>query len=222
MSDTATANGAPANQEGEIYVEYWRLGEILEAKVNPKEHDDEGIDESMDRWGYTAPPLIDERTERLVAGHGRLRRLHAKKLDGQTPPKRILLDDDGEWRVPILRGIAFNSDKEAQAYVVADNMLTQAGGWNEEELADWAASAKDEDGGLDGTGFSRAQAEALVAKHALPDDFPEYGEDAADGYEGEEDEDDEDSGDYGDPDGEGVPDALKITCPNCDHVFIPE
>ena len=35
-------------------------------------------------------------------------------------PNRIK-EKDGEWLVPVLKGISFNDDNEAQAYLIADN-----------------------------------------------------------------------------------------------------
>jgi hypothetical protein len=67
--------------------------------------------------------------------------------------------------VPVLRGIAFDNDEEAEAYLVVSNQATTAGGWNEtllaELLRDHAGGA-----GLRGMGFSEADLADLLLKAA--------------------------------------------------------
>jgi len=139
-----------------VYLEYWPLSELLEAPVNPKEHDLPGIGASMRRFGYTDPMMIDERTGRLVRGHGRREELLSMKQTESKPPLRVQVRDDGEWLIPVVRGVSFNSDDEALAYSLADNKLTEKGGWNTQMLAD-VLSGLTERGGddaLKGTGFN--------------------------------------------------------------------
>jgi len=47
-------------------IKYVPLDEIVEADVNPKLHDLDAIDRSIDRLGFGEPPLLDMRTGRLV------------------------------------------------------------------------------------------------------------------------------------------------------------
>lgn len=67
-------------------IEFVPLADLPEAEVNPKGHDDGLIDASFDRFGYMEPVLLDERTGRLIGGHGRKRRLEARRDAGQDDP----------------------------------------------------------------------------------------------------------------------------------------
>lgn len=148
----------------EIHIEYWRLCDLLEAPVNPKDHDLPGIGSSIERFGYVDPVMVDERTGRLVRGHGRREQLLAMKEAGKSPPLRVKLDSDGEWLVPVTRGVWFNSDDEALAYSLADNRLTENGGWDEEALTG-ALNQLLANGGpeaLEGTGFDPEDFEQLL------------------------------------------------------------
>lgn len=106
---------------------------------------------SMGRFGYVAPMILDERTGRLVAGHGRLKSLNKAKADGDRPPDRIRIRN-GDWQVPVVRGIAFTDDREAEAYLLADNQTTILGGWDEGDLKE-IVERLGEAGELVGTGF---------------------------------------------------------------------
>jgi hypothetical protein len=53
------------------------------------------------------------------------------KAQGNEAPANVQTNAAGEWLVPVVRGVAFNSDAEIEAYLVADNRLTILGGWNE-------------------------------------------------------------------------------------------
>ena len=121
-------------QTAELRIEYVPLVELQRWPGNPKRHA-AGIAVSIDRWGFNDPPAVDETTGRLVEGHGRLEALEARKASGAAPPDRIRVREDGAWPVPVLRGIAFASEQEAEAYVVAHNQLGIAGGWDEVALA---------------------------------------------------------------------------------------
>lgn len=142
--------------EQTIYIEYWPLATLLEAPINPKEHDLINLGASMNRWGYTDPMMIDERTGRLVRGHGRREQLLLLQRTGAEPPLRIRVREDGEWLVPVVRGVTFNSDDEALAYSLADNKLTESGGWNTALLSGVLADLVAQNGpdALAGTGFS--------------------------------------------------------------------
>lgn len=153
-----------------IHIEYLPLGELLDRKAekNPKRHDLIRLNRSIDRFGYTQPMLLDDRTNRLLAGHGRLETLIRKKIEGQAPPKNIKVADDGEWLVPVIIGYATNSDAEAKAYIVADNRLTEIGGWDPVELGELLTDLVDEGGVdmLDGTGFNSEEYDLLIEELA--------------------------------------------------------
>mgnify|MGYP006316760821 CR=1 FL=1 len=126
----------PTSTDG-LRIDYIPLAELVTKKHvrNPKDHDLGAISRSVNRFGFTAPVLMDERTGYLAAGHGRIDTLAQLKAQGHEPPANVRQDAAGEWLVPVVRGVAFNSDAEIEAYLVADNRLTILGGWNEPELA---------------------------------------------------------------------------------------
>ena len=65
----------------DIRVEYVPLGEIVGADVNPKDHDIGQIYQSMKRFGFTSPVMLNEQTGKLMAGHGRLETLAMLKRE---------------------------------------------------------------------------------------------------------------------------------------------
>ncbi len=140
------------------------LSEITEADRNVKDHDIGAIHESMNRFGFTSPLLMNEATKKLVAGHGRVEALRQKKQFGEKVPNNIEVSDNGDWLVPIIRGVYFKNEEEAQAYLLADNRLTELGGWNTtalvEELQKLAESSS-----LEGTGFDDADLNALMEEY---------------------------------------------------------
>lgn len=129
-------------------VEYVDLDSIQLALRNPKSHDTEGIARSISHFGVADLPLLDERTGRLIAGHGRILDLRSKRDSGQQPPSGITVTDDGRWLAPLIRGWASRSDADAEAYLLASNQLTIAGGWNDEALTDVLRSLSDVDADL--------------------------------------------------------------------------
>jgi len=112
-------------------IDYVRLDEVTLAETNPKDHDQPGISRSIGHFGFVEVPVRDERSGRLVAGHGRHEQLQALHAAGATPPDGVVVDGDGMWRMPVITGWASRSDTDAEAYLVASNQLTTAGGWND-------------------------------------------------------------------------------------------
>lgn len=143
--------------------EYLPLDEIPVALVNPKLHSDAEIRASLRRFGYVEPGLIDDRTGRLVAGHGRLAALQAMRADSDPPPAGIEVRADGAWLVPVTRGWASSSDMEAHAVGVALNRLTEAGGWDNEALAELLEDFAGGEHGFDGLGFGGGDLDEILA-----------------------------------------------------------
>ena len=151
-----------------IRIEYTSLSELKRHPRNPKDHDNGAIAKSIERFGYIAPILMDERTGYVVAGHGRIDTLVALKEQGKSAPARIDVRRK-EWYVPVVRGISFNSDHEVEAYLVADNRLTTLGGWNEPDLAGLLQELANEDHALfEATGFDDADLQALLDELTPP------------------------------------------------------
>src|SRR4051812_38924102 len=90
----------------QLRVEYLPLGSLKVASRNPKKHHIDTVLATMERFGYVSPMILNERSGRLVAGHGRLESLKKAKTEGKQPPDRIRVKD-GDWLVPVVRGVAF-------------------------------------------------------------------------------------------------------------------
>jgi len=157
-----------ARKSGELWIDYCPLSDVVQWPRNPKTHDEDGIADSADRFGFNDPVAVDENTGRLVEGHGRVDALISMRDDGVDPPERIRVDEDGEWLVPVLRGIAFESELEAEAYILAHNRLGEVGGWDDEKLHAILSDLNEQsDAALRGVGFNADDidrlAETLIA-----------------------------------------------------------
>lgn len=145
-------------------IEYVPLDTLQGAPRNPKRHYAEGIRASISKYGLGELPLLDERTGRLVAGHGRRDDLAARKAAGEEPPDGVKVGPDGDWLVPVIRGWSSRSDMDAEAYLVASNSLTVHGGWDEQGLADILSGLAEFDPALlDVTGYSQGDLEEMLA-----------------------------------------------------------
>ena len=136
----------------EITVEYIDLDTIVEADTNPKDHDLGVIYQSISRFGFNNPIIVNEHTEKLLVGHGRLQALKMMRDNGEMVPKRIQ-EKDGCWLVPVIKGINIDNPAEAQAFLLADNRLTELGGWKNMDLIESLNEILEETGDLDGTGY---------------------------------------------------------------------
>jgi DNA modification methylase len=142
-------------------LDYQDLDTIEPAPNNPKEHQIDGVRASIDRFGYVAPMIIDDRTGRLVVGHGRLESLKARRDAGETPPEGIKVDDTGRWLAPVIRGWSSRSDADAAAYLVLDNRQTELGGWDHQALSNLLEEIGDPDL-VELTGWDPADLEELL------------------------------------------------------------
>ncbi|MGF6978971.1 hypothetical protein QFZ94_007486 [Paraburkholderia sp. JPY465] len=117
----------------------WPIGRIRESSRNPRTHSDEQIEqiaESMRRFGWTFPVLVDESGE-LIAGHGRYR---AALLLGFT-----------DTRVMVARGW---SEAKIRAYRILDNKLALNGGWDSALLSEELAALANDSFPIEVLGFS--------------------------------------------------------------------
>jgi DNA modification methylase len=156
---------ATKDQARELKIEYWPLEDILSWPRNPKDHDVGLLETSIKRFGFVDPVIVDERSGRLAAGHGRTKTAGAMKLAGEAPPQGVKVDQDGRWLLPVVRGVAFRDDLEHEAYLVASNQTVIAGGWIDEVLKDVlvGVGANTEES-LGGTGFDVRDVERLVGE----------------------------------------------------------
>lgn len=145
-------------------IEYLPLDEVPSALKNPKQHDDDLLDSSFGRFGVVDIPVIDERTGRLVSGHGRRDTITRARDAGQPPPDGVRVREDGTWLVPVVRGWHSVDDEDAHAAGVAMNRASEAGGWDDRELTELLRELNEHDplAGLVGTGYDEMVLANLV------------------------------------------------------------
>lgn len=149
---------------------------VLDAR-NPKDHDLGLVHASIGRFGYIEPVIVDDRTGKLVSGHGRTLTLRQMRDAGQDPPAGITVDGDGRWLVPSTSGWSSRSDEEASAALVALNRSVEAGGWNMDALTG-ILSELAEGAGLDGVGYDAEDLDRLLEDLAgVADGFDSGGDD---------------------------------------------
>ncbi len=115
---------------------------------NPRQHGDldvQAIVRSVERFGWTNPVLVQEKTNRVIAGHGRLEA--AKKAGIKAIPCIYLK----------------LTDQDADAYTVADNKLSELSKWDEEALGEVLAQLQQDNFDLSLIGFKESEIERLLA-----------------------------------------------------------
>lgn len=143
--------------------EYMRIDTLPEALVNPKDHDEGVIKDGITTFGFIEAATLDERTGRLIAGHGRRADLLRRWRAGEDPPEGIEVDADGNWLMTVNRGWESANDAQAHAAGVALNEGTIAGGWKRDELAALLVDLQGGPQGLEGTGFTPDGLDDLLA-----------------------------------------------------------
>lgn len=113
---------------------YMDVSKLTPAPRNPKLHDIDGIRASMTELGYIEPVILDERTGKLISGHGRVETLTAAREAGLEPPDGIIVTPRGVWQVPVVRGWGSLDDASAETALVALNRYVERGGWDNEAL----------------------------------------------------------------------------------------
>lgn len=148
-------------------LEYLPLDEIQVADWNPKDHESQLIQDSVAEHGFVTPLVLDDRSGKLVAGHGRRDELLRARAAGEEAPDGIVDEGDGRWLVPVVRGWRSRTKRQAEQFLVADNATSAAGGFDVAELAprvsDWLDGGK-----LKGTGYTPRAAKDLLASVAPP------------------------------------------------------
>ena len=141
-----------------------RLDELKPFENNSRTHSDAQIAQivaSIVEWGFTIPVLIDE-VGMIIAGHGRFMAAQLMELES----------------IPCIVAKGW-TEAQKRAYVIADNKLTENGGWDTELLR---LEMQDLDGlefnmGL--IGFDEAEMASLFYdsdEAEPPVDFSEVGE----------------------------------------------
>ncbi len=147
-----------------LQMEYVYLKDLQEWPGNPKEHDIPGIVDSIQAHGFRNPQQVDRATMRMLAGHGRKEALLLMYERGDNPPLGILVEN-GEWKVPVVYGRAFPSDRAAEAYVLADNKVQQNAGYRSDALRKSLERVIQRPMGLRGTGFTSEEVDSLIQRN---------------------------------------------------------
>ena len=152
-----------------LTIEYLALEDIPDDERNAKGHRLSEIEQSMERHGFVDPVVIDERTGKLLSGHGRKGALLDRRAAGGEAPEHVEVADDGRWLLPVVRGVTTENDAEAAALIVGVNELVIAGGWDTGRLAAMLEEARATPRALEGTGYTGARLDEMLAELRGPD-----------------------------------------------------
>jgi DNA modification methylase len=143
------------------HIELWPTDRLVPYAKNARTHSPEQVAQiaaSIVEFGFLNPILVDS-SAGIVAGHGRL--LAARKL-GLAEVPVVVLDH--------------LSETQRRAYVLADNRLALAAGWDDALLAEELRDLQEDGLDLAIVGFSGDELEALLAEGAEPEATPEIEE----------------------------------------------
>ncbi len=171
-------NGRHINREDlemidKKWYRYIDIYDVTPDERNSKDHDVGVLCESMIRFGFTQPILVNKSDNKLLAGHGRVKALQSLLENGYQAPKRIMVEKDIEdekiehWLVPY-HEVNIEDKAEAEAYLIADNRLTEIGGWLDDKLVASLHNILDETGTLDGTGWDLEDLDDIVKELDKP------------------------------------------------------
>jgi hypothetical protein len=164
-----------------LHVEYVPLEALRPDPRNPKGHDLDLLEESMERHGYVELVMVDERTGLLLSGHGRRERLAEAFAAGDPPPDGVRVGDGGRWLVPTVRGYRSRDDDDALAMLVGLNHIGELGGWVNVMLSDALGTLTDLSRDLTAAGFTddeRIDLAALLAQDGVGEAGPAARDDA--------------------------------------------
>jgi len=106
---------------------WMKPSDIIPWEGNPKLHNQEGINESVNQRGIQNHITIQKSSKKIITGHGRLAAFLAAEYD-EVPVR--------EWDC---------SDEEAIAFALDDNQLVMEPGWDDSKLYDAIKDLKDSD-----------------------------------------------------------------------------
>lgn len=154
------------------------LRRLVQLPRNPKDHDVGQLILSIRRFGFVDPVVINQRTGRLLAGHGRDKALSMMRQQNMPLPTGIK-EQNGDWLVPAY--FVDVAEDEEEALAVALNRLTETGGWDLSVLSTvLSALAERGEDKLHGTGYTLDDVNDLIQLTAAPpslDDLAdEYGD----------------------------------------------
>jgi hypothetical protein len=107
----------------QIRIEYVDIDTVAFWDKNPKLHDEQGIRDSITRYGFRDAAIFDSTLGALVAGNGRMRIAQAMKAEGLPAPRGIVVEGD-RWLVPVQKGVDATTTSEAAAFAIDHNNLT--------------------------------------------------------------------------------------------------
>lgn len=155
-------------------IELVRLEDIQPDPRNPRHHDLDEIQTSVTRFGVVDLITVDNRTGRIVSGHGRHRALTELRKRGGEPPEGVQVDADGSWLVPVSVGWSSRDDSEAVAALISMNRTTELAEWVDDELLELLEDLGD----LAGVGYDESDLDALrLELEAVSDDVPDFSPD---------------------------------------------
>lgn len=130
-------------------IEWLNISDLKRYENNSKKHPEKQLrllEKSIEEFGFITPCLIDEKNN-IIAGHGRT---EAAAALGMTS-------------VPCVR-VEGLTEEQRKAYIIADNRLTELGGWDKELVAAELSLLNDINFDIDVTGFNIHDVESILYK----------------------------------------------------------
>lgn len=129
-------------------IEVVPIEKLKPSPVNPRiDHAVGALERSIEQFGYVAPIIVQRKTYRILAGHGRLEALKRKGVE----------------QVPVV--VADLTDKQAELYTIADNRLGELSKFDEKKIAEQLRGVAPEI--LESVGFQPEDLEEMVAKELV-------------------------------------------------------
>lgn len=144
---------------------YLPIDELVSADRNAKAHDMPLLAASLRKRGFVESIVRDDRTGKIIGGHGRRDALLAAFAAGDDVPDGVIVKD-GRWLAPVETGWASVDDDDALATGIALNRSSEAGGWHYDMLAEDVQHLALIEGGLDALGYAEDDADLLRQLHA--------------------------------------------------------
>src|SRR5215813_8277704 len=115
LINTAPATASPTRPWPADRIEYWPIERLIPYANNPRVHSEadlDKIDASIDKWGWTMPPLIDEEGMTICGD-----------LRVSAGARKGLRD------IPVIVARGW-SEEEKRAYRLADNQSSARANWD--------------------------------------------------------------------------------------------
>jgi len=142
------------------------LDVLLNLPRNPKLHALAALEDSMQRWGFVDRVIINNRTQHIISGNGRVEDLKELRQK-ESVPENVSVQD-GAWLVPV--DIIDIPESEELPLAVALNNLEELGGWDNDLLSEIMLVMPD----ITGTGFTIEQIQKMTGRTKSDDVPPEY------------------------------------------------